>query len=372
MDRKLSPLKIVIYYVAIGSLWIISSDVLLSKITKDPEIYTKLSIVKGWLYVILTAALLHWLISLYSKQRTQTEITLRENEQALRESKDQFRKVVENSPLSMALVNSSGVIEYINLKAVQTFGYPLQDIPNMDRWWVQAYPDKTYRDEVIAQWMGLVNEALTHNHEIEQREYRVTCKNGSVKVTTICGVWIADKVLVVFDDITERKKMEEGLQTLSLTDELTGLHNRRGFFFLADRMMTLAKRQKRKLAMLYADLDGLKEINDTWGHQAGDLMLVETANILKSTYRESDIIARIGGDEFVILQVETANDGSETAVGRLQKEIDARNARRKKGEELSISLGISYFDPENPYTIDAMLSNADNSMYEKKKLKRKL
>ena len=136
----------------------------------------------------------------------------RQTEEALRESKDQFRKVVENSPLSMALVNSDGVIEYINLKAIETFGYLPQDIPDMDRWWVQAYPDKTYRDEVIAQWMGLVGEALAHNHEIEQREYRVTCKNGSVKVAAIFGVWIADKVLVIFDDITERKQAEMELE----------------------------------------------------------------------------------------------------------------------------------------------------------------
>ena len=136
----------------------------------------------------------------------------KQTEEKLRESKDQFRKVVENSPLSMALVNSDGVIEYINIKAIETFGYLPQDIPNMDRWWVQAYPDKTYRDEVIAQWMGLVGEALTHNHEIEQREYRVTCKNGSVKIVAIFGVWIADKVLVIFDDITERKRAEIELE----------------------------------------------------------------------------------------------------------------------------------------------------------------
>lgn len=136
----------------------------------------------------------------------------RQTEEALRESKDQFRKVVENSPLALALIKSDGVIEYINLKAIETFGYLPKDIPDMDRWWVQAYPEKTYREEVIAQWMGLVGEALAHNHEIEQREYRVTCKDGSVKVAAIFGVWIADKALVIFDDITERKQAEMELE----------------------------------------------------------------------------------------------------------------------------------------------------------------
>lgn len=130
-------------------------------------------------------------------------------EEALQESESHFRKVVENSPLSMALVNADGIIEYINLKAIETFGYLPQDIPTMDRWWAQAYPDKTYRDTVIAQWTGLVIEALKNNHEIEQREYRVTCRNGSVKVMVIFGVWIADKVLVIFDDVTERKQLEQ-------------------------------------------------------------------------------------------------------------------------------------------------------------------
>ena len=155
-------------------------------------------------------------------------------EEALRESKDQFRKVVENSPLSMALVNSDGVIEYINLKAIETFGYLPQDIPNMDRWWVQAYPDKAYRDEVIAQWMGLVGEALAQNHEIEQREYSVTCKDGSVKVMAIFGVWIADKVLVIFDDITERKRAEEELRENEYKYRLLFENAKDGIFIYAE------------------------------------------------------------------------------------------------------------------------------------------
>lgn len=132
----------------------------------------------------------------------------KKTEKALRDSQDQFRRVVENSPLSMALVRSDGVIEYINLKAVDTFGYLPQDIPHMDRWWVQAYPDSAYREEVVARWMGLVQEALASHREIAPREYRVTCKDGRVKIVEIFGVWIADKVLVIFDDVTDRKQAE--------------------------------------------------------------------------------------------------------------------------------------------------------------------
>ncbi|MCX7148269.1 MAG: ATP-binding protein, partial [Rhodocyclales bacterium] len=141
-------------------------------------------------------------------ERKQAEI-------ALQESQGQFRKVVEESPLAMALVGMDGTIEYINRKAVEVFGYLPEDIPVMDRWWVQAYPDEAYRAEVQALWMGLVGEALANNHEIERREYRVTCKNGSVKTTAIFGVWVVGKVLVIFDDVTERKQAEAEIRKLN-------------------------------------------------------------------------------------------------------------------------------------------------------------
>lgn len=89
--------------------------------------------------------------------------------------------------------------------------------------------------------------------------------------------------------------MEEDLHSLSLTDELTGLYNRRGFFTLLDQQIKMANRLKREIFILYADLDRLKLINDTWGHQEGDQALIESATIFKRIYRESDIIACIGG-----------------------------------------------------------------------------
>ncbi len=133
-------------------------------------------------------------------------------EDALNESRDQFKKAVDKSPRPMALVSPNGIIEYINQKSIEVFGYQPEDIPDMDQWWVKAYPDKEYRDEVIAQWMRLVSEARLNNREIEKKEYHVTCKDGRVLVTSIYGIWVADKVLAMFDDITDRKKLEESLK----------------------------------------------------------------------------------------------------------------------------------------------------------------
>ncbi len=174
----------------------------------------------------------------------------------------------------------------------------------------------------------------------------------------------------VVRDITTRKQMEEKLKRLSLVDELTGLYNRRGFFALIEHHFKLAKRQNRKLLLLYADLDNLKDINDTFGHQEGDKMLTDAAKILKSTYRESDIVARIGGDEFVVFPVGGCEENVEVIKSRLQDNIDTYNINKERGYRMSISVGISCFNPVSPQSVDEILAEADRLMYSCKKNKK--
>lgn len=125
-----------------------------------------------------------------------------------KEKESTLRKIIDSAPMSMAIVGMNGTIEYINHKAEETFGYPHADIPNMDRWWVQAYPDEAYRKEVTARWMGHIHEAFALNTEIDGGEYLVTCKDGSKKTCHIFGVIAAGKVFVMFDDITARLEAE--------------------------------------------------------------------------------------------------------------------------------------------------------------------
>jgi PAS domain S-box-containing protein len=133
----------------------------------------------------------------------------KKTEEALRESEDLLAQIIEMSPISMAIVSNDGTIERINHRAIETFGYFLDDIPDLDRWWLLAYPEESYRVEVIAQWMDLVGKAIAENHEIERRQYRVTCKDGTIKTVLIFGILISDKVFVIFDDISDLKKGEE-------------------------------------------------------------------------------------------------------------------------------------------------------------------
>jgi diguanylate cyclase (GGDEF)-like protein len=161
-------------------------------------------------------------------------------------------------------------------------------------------------------------------------------------------------------------KMQQEIRNLTLRDELTGIYNRRGFFALVEYQFNLAKRSKTGMFMLYADLDNLKIINDTLGHQEGDRALTMAADILRKNFRQSDIIARIGGDEFIVFPVGTSADCVDKILERLQKALEAYNAENNRGYSLSISAGISFYDPERPCTIDDLLAAADRSMYERK------
>jgi diguanylate cyclase (GGDEF)-like protein len=170
-------------------------------------------------------------------------------------------------------------------------------------------------------------------------------------------------------NISEREQLENELRALSLTDELTGLYNRRGFCSISEQQLKIANRENRGLLLLIADLDNLKKINDTLGHTEGDLVLVQTATILKKNSRESDIIGRLGGDEFAILAMETPGINTESLTIRIKENIDASNANSNKSYKLSLSVGIVHYNPEQPCSIEELLSEADKLMYGQKRQK---
>ncbi len=169
-------------------------------------------------------------------------------------------------------------------------------------------------------------------------------------------------------DISERKEAEELLRSMSTMDELTGLHNRRSFLTLAPQYLKMADRNKISALLLFADLDGLKSINDTLGHSAGDRALTTIAHILKKTFRQSDILARMGGDEFAVLAMETPVASAEKVMARLQETLDSHNA--KSSPHLSLSLGLARYDREHRCSVKELLARADAQMYEQKRSKR--
>jgi len=161
--------------------------------------------------------------------------------------------------------------------------------------------------------------------------------------------------------------MEEKLRTMSLTDDLTAIYNRRGFFTLAQQQMKVAERTKKDMLLFFADLDKMKQINDTLGHQEGDKALIEIAAIFKEVFRESDIIGRMGGDEFAILAIDTSDETREVLMHRLCNILDNYNRSEGKSYQLSLSIGIAHYNPETPSTLDELMAQADTLMYEEKR-----
>jgi diguanylate cyclase (GGDEF)-like protein len=160
--------------------------------------------------------------------------------------------------------------------------------------------------------------------------------------------------------------LDRELRSLALTDDLTGFYNRRAFLALATQQLRVAIRKGQGLLLFFADVDYLKEINDTCGHREGDLALVRTADAMEQTFRSSDILARLGGDEFAVFALETSSQYEDVILRRLEKNLKASNAGETR-YELSLSVGAARFDPKNPVSLGELLTQADQSMYRQKR-----
>ncbi len=290
-------------------------------------------------------------------------------EEAYRESEERFRTLFNQASDSIYLLKSTDeglIIVDANHVACATHGYTYEGLIGKPLAILDESESRKYLNERTGRLMA--GETLTF-------EVRHVRKDGSTFPVEISAqlIKIADEpyVLAIDRDISERKRMEEELRALSLTDELTGLYNRRGCLTLGEQLLKIANRQKKGVFVLYADVDNLKNINDELGHQTGDQALMDVATILKEKYRESDVIARIGGDEFVVIPVGTSGDSDKLIKSRLQKELDIFTAQINRSYKLSISIGVAYSDPGESCSIEELLTRADKLMYEQKKIRKK-
>jgi diguanylate cyclase (GGDEF)-like protein len=197
----------------------------------------------------------------------------------------------------------------------------------------------------------------------------------TLKLGATSTLWITFLLFIGYGVFTQyfinsHKRMAAEIISLSITDHLTGLYNRRGFMTLADQQIRISERtMKGSVLLLFADLDKMKSINDQLGHKKGDKALIEVASILKEVFRESDIIARIGGDEFAVLGIAAKQSDIGAFESRLQEQIDNHNGYENRDYKISLSVGTACSDPENRYSIDELMSKADTLMYEQKRSK---
>ncbi|KRF10233.1 hypothetical protein ASG89_01470 [Paenibacillus sp. Soil766] len=173
----------------------------------------------------------------------------------------------------------------------------------------------------------------------------------------------------------ERHRLQDELYNLSIIDELTSLYNRRGFFNQAQQFMNANAQEGKGFYVVVADLDGMKQINDSYGHHMGDLALMDTANILKEVFRDSDIISRMGGDEFTVVLPETQGHSwsldafEQEIILKIHQRLHSFNLSAGRIYRLSISLGLFHYNPAIPVTLGELIIQADHRMYINKKEK---
>ena len=264
----------------------------------------------------------------------------------------------------MAIIDHTGICTYLNEAYAKVFGYTDPQRLIGASWEMFYFEDELRRlkDEIMpsvwrdGSWRG---EALG-----------LGLNGNSVPLEISVSSVDGGGLVQVVRDITERKKAEETLRNSSLKDDLTGLYNRRGLLKHAAPYFDFASRQKQALLLLFIDLDGMKRINDEYGHNEGDNALVATAKILNRSFRNSDIIARLGGDEFAIV-VTDLNAKKEDAIARLTDNLRLYNSSEQCRHKLSFSIGVAALEPQRMTCFEELLEQADQAMYEQKRMKKR-
>lgn len=177
----------------------------------------------------------------------------------------------------------------------------------------------------------------------------------------------SDGLAVTLRDISARKREERSLRRATLTDELTGLYNRRGFMALAEQQLRAARRQGRDSVVLYADMDAFKQLNDEHGHAVGDRALVLVGKVLRETVRDCDVVARLGGDEFTILACDADGVGARVIQKRIDERLAIANASGELPAPLQLTIGYTRVRPTDLAGVSELLARADQLLYARKR-----
>jgi diguanylate cyclase (GGDEF)-like protein/PAS domain S-box-containing protein len=314
------------------------------------------------------------LLSLLSVNRDAEE--LRSAAEELANSEQYFRLLTENSSDLVRTHDLNAKATYVSPSVERILGYTPEEflaLPPL----ALVHPDDL---ELVK---PNTNLPIYERFERAPLEYRLRHKNGNYVWLEMAFGTLKDAAGEIVGvqssarDVTDRHLAEQRLasqadelRSLSLRDELTGLYNRRGWLELAKQGLRIAQREKRSAAVIFVDLNGMKLINDQYGHEEGDRALRDTARLLQKACRGVDVIARFGGDEFVVFALDFEEAGLAALRQRVRTATAELNLSGERLFRLSMSVGAAFFELSSPESIDELLDRADREMYEQKRARR--
>lgn len=282
----------------------------------------------------------------------------------LEKSQNELQAIIHNVMDGIITIDECGLIQGFNPAAERIFGYTPAEVAGQNVKMLMPEPDRSAHDVYLHRYV--------HNKEkrvlgVRDREVLAVRKNGEVFPMELSAseMFLGGQryFIGIVRDITERKENEERIAHLAHFDYLTNLPNRASFLGILDHSVGLAKRTGHMLAVLFIDLDGFKQINDTLGHEAGDLLLKGVSARFRQSIRDSDTLARLGGDEFIMLLHNI--DGAESAGRLAAKVVDSLAAPfdlNGQSAKVGASIGIALF-PDDSVEARELLRKADEAMY---------
>ncbi|GAH20388.1 unnamed protein product, partial [marine sediment metagenome] len=284
-------------------------------------------------------------------------------EQALQESEEKYRRVVDNSLVGL-YITQSHILKFCNQRLVEMFGFTSS----------KELIGKHIRELVAPESWELVDKQVKLRESGEggsiQYEFKGVKKDGTIFDIETSGSRIIYEgnpaIQGSMIDITARKRTEEELRKFATTDVLTGVLNRGHALLLFGKQLQVSRRNKQKLSICYVDVDRLKDINDTYGHQEGDEALKLISKFLEETPREADIVCRLGGDEFLMILPQCPIDQAKSVWERIANKLTAFNAKMIKPYIISLSCGFAEYNPDAEKSVDKLIAIADQEMYKDK------
>jgi diguanylate cyclase (GGDEF)-like protein/PAS domain S-box-containing protein len=321
----------------------------------------------GYILVTVFSLLLISLHFLYASKLYNRLLLQQKLQQELNESHAELDQIFNTAADGMRLVNLDWEIKNANKTFASLVNLPLEQLIGQKCYEVFSGPN-CHTDNCPLRLILKGAEYIEDESErVSSDGTTSTCLVKATPFYNISGELTG--IIEDFRDITDRKRLEQQLQSLSITDELTGLCNRRGFMNLAQYQLDYVKRGGGEVFVIFADLDNMKWINDTLGHEAGDKALVLTARLLRTAVRDTDIVGRMGGDEFAILLTSASSSDSEAIVlARLKHELAGINKGLPPEQQITISFGIAH-DPGGA-SLEELLVLADAKMYAVKSRKK--